>query len=279
MTKVPVNRIIDYSLVDGPGNRTALFLQGCNFRCLYCHNPETMGLCEGCGICVKGCPRGALEAAPGMPRWLEARCTGCDACIRNCPRNASPRIRWMDSGEAALRVLANRPFIRGLTCSGGECTLYRDFLKELFSRLTPAGLDCLIDSNGSTDFAEEPELLDLCGGVMLDVKAFDPALHRELTGRDNGVVLRNAEFLARAGKLAELRTVVCARDYGARETIEGLAGLLNPRASGGIPYRIIAFRPWGVREKYRGLGRPEGAVLEGLQKLALDLGFAPVNVT
>jgi pyruvate formate lyase activating enzyme len=200
----------------------------------------------------------------------------------------------MDGEEAARRVLANRPFIRGITCSGGECTLYRDFLIDLFSRLKPAGLGCLIDSNGSLDFEKEPELLDLCDGVMLDVKSFDAAVHRELTGQDNGIVLRNAVFLARTGKLAEIRTVVCARDYGARETIQGLAGLLNsrfsaPAAAGftarvtarlaGIPYRIIAFRPYGVREEYRRLGQPGQDFLEELKKLALSLGFGPVAVT
>jgi pyruvate formate lyase activating enzyme len=189
----------------------------------------------------------------------------------------------MDGEEAARRALANRPFIRGVTCSGGECTLYRDFLIDLFSRLKPAGLDCLIDSNGSLDFGEEPELLDLCNGVMLDIKTFDAAVHQELTGRDNGIVLRNAVFLAQTGKLAEIRTVVCARDYGARETIQGLAGLLKPllsgRKAGGIPYRIIAFRPYGVREVYRRLGQPGQDFLEELKKLALSLGFDPVIVT
>ncbi|MDR0587225.1 MAG: YjjW family glycine radical enzyme activase [Treponema sp.] len=279
MTKVPINRIIDHSLVDGLGNRTALFVQGCNFRCHYCHNPETMRLCANCGMCVPYCPSGALESATGVIRWREERCTACDACIRNCPYNASPRIRWMDGEEAARRILANRPFIRGVTCSGGECTLYRDFLVDLFSRLKAEGLGCLIDSNGSLDFEKEPELLALSDGVMLDVKAIDPAVHRELTGQDNEIVLHNAEFLARMGKLTEIRTVACVRDYGVRETIEKLAVLLKPYLPGNIHYRLIAFRPYGVREEYQGLGQPRQDAMEELEKQALTSGFSPVSVT
>ena len=61
----PVNRIIPFSAVDGPGNRTAVFLQGCNIDCKYCHNPETRALCIHCGMCVQKCPTGALQLVEG----------------------------------------------------------------------------------------------------------------------------------------------------------------------------------------------------------------------
>ena len=64
--RVPVNKIIPFSAVDGPGNRTAVFLQGCNFDCRYCHNPETRNLCRNCGSCVEKCPKGA--APPNVPK-------------------------------------------------------------------------------------------------------------------------------------------------------------------------------------------------------------------
>ncbi len=57
----PVNKIISFSAVDGFGNRTAIFLQGCNQNCWYCHNPETIHHCTACGACVEACPAGALE--------------------------------------------------------------------------------------------------------------------------------------------------------------------------------------------------------------------------
>ena len=63
--RVPVNKIIPFSAVDGPGNRTAVFVQGCNFNCRYCHNPETRSLCRSCGECVEKCPKQALYIENG----------------------------------------------------------------------------------------------------------------------------------------------------------------------------------------------------------------------
>ena len=240
-----------------------------------------MALCTGCGVCITLCPAGALSGEEGKPpQWKEDRCSFCDTCLQACPHSASPRIRWMDAREAAERVLVNRPFIRGITCSGGECTLYRDFLCELFALVKTAGLSCLIDTNGSLNFEEDLELLNLCDGVMLDIKALDNETHRRLTGADNASVLYNAEYLARRGKLTEIRTVVCAQDFGAEETVERMTSLLAPYlAKGNIRYRIIAFRPNGVREAYCGLGQPERVVLENLRTTALRNGFIDVIIT
>ena len=71
MKTAPVNRIIPMSVVDGPGSRTAVFLQGCNIACAYCHNPETQKLCCGCGLCVAECPAGALSMTEKGIRWEE----------------------------------------------------------------------------------------------------------------------------------------------------------------------------------------------------------------
>ena len=96
MKKAPVNKIIPFSNVDGPGNRTAIFFQGCTFNCLFCHNPETIRLCDHCGQCVGVCPTGALEKdSNGKVVWDFDLCTQCDSCIKTCPGNASPKVMWM----------------------------------------------------------------------------------------------------------------------------------------------------------------------------------------
>ena len=66
-----VNKIIHSSVVDGPGNRAAVFLQKCNFKCSYCHNPETIGQCVQCGACVEKCPAKALSLKDGKIVWDE----------------------------------------------------------------------------------------------------------------------------------------------------------------------------------------------------------------
>lgn len=182
MTSAPVNRVIDASVVDGPGNRTVFFLQGCNYRCLYCHNPETQNLCCGCGRCVAECPQGAIRISDGRTIWDAERCVTCDHCIRICPHHSSPRAVWKTAADCALLAEANRPFIRGITVSGGECTLYPEFLMELFERTQMIGLSNLIDSNGSYPFYDSEYLLENCQGVMLDIKAWGALEYQQVTG-------------------------------------------------------------------------------------------------
>ncbi len=152
MKSAPVNKIIPFSNVDGPGNRTSVFFQGCTFNCLFCHNPETIRLCSHCGACVEKCPAGALKRGPdGAVVWDPARCVECDTCIRLCPHDASPRVRWMTAEDILREIRRTAPYIDGVTVSGGECTMQNDFLLDLFPRILQLGKPCLLDSNGSFD--------------------------------------------------------------------------------------------------------------------------------
>ena len=175
MLKAPVNKIIPFSNVDGPGNRTSVFFQGCPFNCLFCHNPETIHLCHNCGACVQTCPAGALQlGGDGAVHWDSAACVQCDTCIKLCPHDASPKIRWMTVEELMGELRRSMPYIEGITTSGGECTLQNEFLIELFTAVHKLGKTCLIDSNGSFDFEKDPRVLAVSEGVMLDVKAVEP---------------------------------------------------------------------------------------------------------
>lgn len=270
MQRVLVNKIIPSSVVDGPGNRAAIFLQGCNYTCKYCHNPETISVCQNCGACEEACPTGALTLSEGLVRWQESLCCGCDTCIHVCPHLSSPRV-WNASAEEIMERLEPAiPFIRGITVSGGECSLQRDFLVELFERAKKRGLSTLMDSNGSYDYTADQELMEVCDGVMLDVKAFDDQAHLALTGKSSAPVLRNAVSLAQAGKLEEIRTVIVPEELPNEETVDQITRLLAFVPGGTrIRYKLIAYRSMGVRPPFQKTFRsPTAAEMEHCKKIA-----------
>lgn len=272
--RAPVNRIVPFSSVDGPGNRTAVFLQGCNFNCRYCHNPETIRVCTHCGACVSVCPVGALRIEDGEVRYDWAKCKMCDACIHVCPHSSCPRIRNLSDEKCMHEIEKQIPFIRGVTVSGGECTLHRDFLVALSRRVRAHGLGFLLDSNGNYDFSADGELLNAVDGVMLDVKAWDAENHLRLTGADNDLVKRNLDFLAMAGKLEEVRTVVAPDWMNPEETVEAVSRRLVSLGAANTRYKIIRYRPMGVRSEYRDQSVPTKERLNALAERANALGIA-----
>ncbi len=273
-----VNRIIPFSSVDGPGNRTAIFLQGCNFNCQYCHNPETIQPCIHCGFCVRYCPTGALFLRDGRVQYDITRCVQCDECFRHCRHGSTARTRPMTAEQVMEEVRRNMPFIRGITVSGGECTLHRDFLVELLRLAKGEGLHTLLDSNGSYPFDTDSELMAVTDGVMLDVKAWNAGEHFRLTGQLNDVVLHNLRWLAEHRKLTEVRTVIVPELFDCEETVGNVSALLRESGSLSTRYKIICYRPNGVREEYRHLTGPSVDTLQALASLAAEYGLTDVVI-
>ena len=278
--KAIVNRILHHSVVDGPGNRAVCFFQGCNYTCKYCHNPETISICQNCGKCVKTCPVGALSLFNGRITWREDRCCKCDTCIHICPYLASPRVHLYSPQDVMDNIREDLPFIRGITTSGGECSLWRDFLVELFTLAKNEGLSTLMDSNGSYAYMQDSELMEVCDGVMLDVKAYNTEAHIRLTGKGSELVLRNAVELARSGKLEEIRTVIVPNLLPDEETVDQITKLLATYLKiRDIRYKIIAFRNMGVRSPYCDeLKTPNQKYLENLKSIAKHNGFKKITI-
>lgn len=277
--KVPVNKIIPLSVVDGPGNRTSIFLQKCNIACAYCHNPETQRMCSGCGICVDQCPVQALKPNSNEPRvlWNPAICVQCDTCIRVCPNFASPKIRYMDAREVFEEVKQNIPFIRGITVSGGECTLYPEFLRELFTYMKTENLTCYIDSNGCVDLGKYQELMELCDKVMLDVKAWDDETFRSLTGSSNVIVKKNLIFLAKRHQLEEVRIVCLEPEVDVEMAIKGIAEAVGDYLEE-FTLKLIAFRNHGVRTELSGRQTPSLEQMEKWREIARVNGFSNICI-
>lgn len=207
--RATVSKILTYSCVDGPGNRLVIFLQGCNFNCLSCHNPHTIGVCNHCGDCIPACHVDALSLESGRISFDPLACDQCDACIEACPISANPMVRQYSVSDILELIRKHRPFLSGITVSGGEPTQQLKFIADLFQAVKSdeefASLSCFIDSNGHLGAANWTKLLDVTDGVMLDIKAFDESLHEELTGKSNTRSLQSAQILNAAGKLYELR--------------------------------------------------------------------------
>ena len=273
------NRIIPFSSVDGPGNRTAVFLKGCNINCKYCHNPETRKLCTGCGLCVDRCPQGALEKDGARVLFDPEKCVQCDTCIHVCPHDSSPRTLEMTPGEVYEKVKKQIPFIRGITVSGGECMLQPDFLEELFRLAAADGLTTLIDSNGTIPFSAYPSLLEVTDGVMLDIKAFHASDHVRITDVSNEIVLENAVYLAKRSKLYEVRAVIVPDLYDAEESIRRMGNFLAPYLSvNEFRVKLIAYRPMGVREAYSHYAVPDQPYLHRLEDILKACGFHDIII-
>ena len=260
MYSADVNKIIPFSSVDGPGNRTAIFLQGCNFNCKYCHNPETRNLCINCMDCVPTCPTAALSVKDGKVAFEPQKCIACDTCIKVCRHGATPRIVKMTSKETFDKICENVPFMR-----------------EVFTLCKQAGLSTMIDSNGSIDFGKFDDLLEVCDGVMLDIKAYDYNEHIKVTDVGNDVVLNNARYLAKIGKLFEVRTVVVPELFDFRKTVEDTSRELAPFLKiSNIRYKIIAYRKNGVRKEYRDFRSPTNEEMNEAKDIAIKNEFSDI---
>ncbi len=246
MEKALINKIINFSNVDGPGNRLVIFFQGCPFKCLYCHNPETINLCLNCGECVTHCPRKALKIINKKVIWDDKSCINCDTCIKVCKHLSSPKVKYYSVEELVEHIQKVRPFIRGITVSGGECTNYKDFILELFKEAKKLGLTCLLDSNGCYDYENMQDLMEISDGVMLDVKSYSNDFHKEIIGKSNEVVISNLNYLLNKNKLEEVRTVILPNeDDNNYFTVDNVSKIIKDKSR----YKLIKYRYFGVRKE------------------------------
>ena len=277
-----VSDTLPFSLVDGPGNRFVVFLQGCDFDCVACHNPYTIHVCHHCGECVDACASGALRFDGVSVHYDALACTHCDDCIRACRYDSTPKARSVSVSALVERVREVAPYLSGVTVSGGEATQQAAFVQAFFERLAAdpelGRLSRFIDSNGGAPDAVWDALAPVLDGAMIDLKAFDDAAHRSLTGgASNAAVKRSIERLAARGLLHEVRLLILPGRNDRPEQLERTARWLHA-IDPQVRVKLIGFRRHGTRPAAQTLPEPTTAAMEASATVLRAAGLERLTV-
>ncbi len=205
--ELPVRRIIPFSNVEGIGNRTSIFVQGCNLNCIYCHNSETIPM-------------------------------------------ISKDVTYYMVEALVDEVKKNMPFIRGITVSGGEATIYHEFLTEFFKEVKKLGITCYIDTNGFFDFEKIKELIDVTDKFLFDIKSDAGGLKKLCFTNSNGpyksysVNSNNLIKLIELGKVEEVRLVYLKNYFDDKVLIEDIASKIVDHPE--VIFKLIATHVRGI---------------------------------
>ena len=234
MSKTLITEIERFSIHDGPGIRTVVFLKGCPLHCAWCHNPECISFekqelyypekCIGCGKCAEGCYAGA--------RVL-------------CGRKMTP-------DEVLKEVLQDRAYYGetgGLTLSGGEPLAHPTFSKELFRLCKNEGIKTALET---TLYCYDDEILSLTDHLMVDIKIWDHDLHQTYTGIGNREILENIRRADTLGVPITVRTPIIPDINDTVENIRSIAAFLK-ELNHVVAYELLPYHPLG-RSKAEALG-------------------------
>jgi pyruvate formate lyase activating enzyme len=226
------------SIHDGPGIRSTVFLKGCNLRCAWCHNPETLSSipelewiqqkCIGCNSCTEVCPTGAFSSTDGEIHFRKEDCTNCFRCLSVCYAEAIGKVgKEVTSEEVFSEVEQDFLFFRnsggGITISGGEPMLQPEFTSQTLALFKRAGIHTALDTNLSISWSKYENVLPFTDLVLADLKLMNPALHQKWTGQSNRIILENLQKLDSTGIPYFIRTPVIPGLNDNEEEIKALA--------------------------------------------------------
>lgn len=192
-----------FSLQDGPGIRTTVFLKGCNMRCAWCHNPESFSpkpqlsvdfnKCTLCGLCETICEHNVHHISDDIHRLNTKACLSCGKCVSQCLQQAMTIIGETLSAEAVMAVIKKDcAFYRksggGVTFSGGEATIQYDFLLTLLKCCKQEGIHTCVETNGAVSSERLASLAEFTDLFLVDFKLADNTLHQKYVGMSNHIV-------------------------------------------------------------------------------------------
>lgn len=200
-----------YSIHDGPGIRTTVFLKGCPLSCFWCQNPESQEMkaeilfdkskCAYCGQCVTACPAEVNLLTPEGVKINRTKCIGCGECADACSNEARRLVgEYITVEEVIEEILKDRMFYEnsggGVTLSGGEPSMQADFALQLLRRSKEEGLHTALDTCGYISWQTLNKLVDYTDLVLFDIKCLDATKHHKATGKTNELIIKNAKKIA-----------------------------------------------------------------------------------
>lgn len=255
-----------YSIHDGPGIRTTVFLKGCPLSCAWCHNPESYSeepqlavfplRCIGCGICAEVCPQEAID--PVNPQSTDRKiCTVCGRCAESCPAAAREIIgRSMSADEVIDVIEKDIPFYEesggGVTFSGGEPLMQFPFLCELLDLCRSRSIHTAVDTSchaPSDVFMKTAELADL---MLCDIKLADENDMMRMTGVSGRLILNNIRQLAEGRNYFRLRLPVVPGITDSEKNLAGIRDFIVSLKTAPLLQLLPYHAVW--REKCRRLG-------------------------
>jgi len=270
-----VNDIQFFSLSDGPGIRTTVFLKGCLLNCRWCHNPEGnrrfpevlpyRNNCTGCGACLEVCPSGAIEMeGPCLPRIRRDRCIDCFRCAQACPEQAL--VVWgklMTVDQVLEEVEKDKPFYKhsggGMTVSGGEPLAQPEFTHDLLAEAKARGMNTALDTCGFAPWDILEKMLRVTDYVLLDLKHMDPQAHRAFCGAPNDLILENARRLAEGACGLRFRIPLIPGFNDVEENLAATADFIREVCRNGreCEVDILPYHPYaGAKYRIFGLEYP-----------------------
>jgi pyruvate formate lyase activating enzyme len=207
-----------FSLHDGPGIRTSIFLKGCPLNCIWCHNPEgikpdftiwyNQNICIACGQCTQICPNGALILNSSGNKYVEINrnlCSLTGDCVRICPSGALEFTgKVVTINELMDEISKDMVFYLtsggGVTLTGGEPTYQPEFCIGILKACKGKNITTSIETSLFCDRNILESLMDVVDLFIVDIKIFDPVVHEQYTGQPNHIIKENLVYLAETGK-------------------------------------------------------------------------------
>lgn len=271
-TKGVIFNIQHYSIHDGPGIRTTVFLKGCPLRCFWCQNPESQDhkpviffnaeKCTGCGVCVDVCPEEAIRIIDNKSVTDRRRCKGLGECAEICPNDARNLMgRYITAGEVFKDVNSDAIFYQnsggGVTISGGDPVAQPEFTIGILKLCRDADIHTAIETCGYTKWGILEKILDYVDLVLYDFKHMDPDEHRKNTGVSNDLILKNAKRIHHELNLPMLaRVPIVPGKNDSPENLDRTAQFVAKELGNGIGVHLLPYHRLG-ETKYERMEEPE----------------------